>query len=77
MFDMNLPDHLFYSDIYFVSSRRAKVAMNEQLYYHQKNSILEEIDLMEDREDECSGSDDRMGSVYLKLRIFWIVLLSL
>lgn len=43
MFDMFLPDNLFYSSIYFASSRRARVAMNEQLYEKQKESILEAI----------------------------------
>lgn len=32
MFDMNLPENLFYSDIFFVSSKRAKITMDEHAY---------------------------------------------
>lgn len=47
MFDMFLPDNLFYSNIYFVSSKRARVVMDSETYEKQKKSIL---DLMKDTE---------------------------
>lgn len=40
-FDMHLPENIFYSNIYFVSSRRARVTLDEQLYESQKDSILD------------------------------------
>lgn len=42
-FDLHLPDNLFYSNIYFVSSKRAKIAMDPHIYEQQKDSILEEL----------------------------------
>lgn len=47
MFDMNLPENLFYSNIYFISSKRPKIILNKQTYENQKESILEVV------EDEC------------------------
>lgn len=32
MFNLQLPENLFYSDIYFVSSTRARVSLNENIY---------------------------------------------
>lgn len=54
MFEMNLPDSLFYSDIYFVSSKRAKVSMNEHAYESQKNQILELV-------ENCNYEADAMA----------------
>lgn len=50
MFDMNLPENLFYSDIFFVSSKRAKITMDEHAYREQKDLILKEL-------SEISGFD--------------------
>lgn len=36
MFDMQLPENLFYSNIYFISSKRATVVMNSSKYERQK-----------------------------------------
>lgn len=61
MFDMHLPDNLFYSNIYFVSSKRARIEMNEKAYKSQKIPILKLIDgpreLYEESEpdEECDG----------------------
>lgn len=44
MFDMHLPDNLNYSDIYFVSSKRAKIVLDERAYEAQKDSILELVE---------------------------------
>lgn len=43
VFDMDLPDNLFFSDIYFVSSKRDKIQMNETLYHEQRDPILQEL----------------------------------
>lgn len=42
-FDMHLPDNLFYSNIYFVTSRRTKITMDETKFESQKDSILESV----------------------------------
>ncbi|XP_031632405.1 uncharacterized protein LOC116346474, partial [Contarinia nasturtii] len=42
-FDLDLPETCFYSDIYFVSSKRAKIVMDENVYEAQKDSILNEL----------------------------------
>lgn len=44
MFDMHLPEDLFHSNIYFVSSKRPKVMLNEQTYENQRESILEIVE---------------------------------
>lgn len=43
VFDTQLPDNLFYSNIYFVSSLRAKIVMDESKYNSQKDSILQDL----------------------------------
>lgn len=59
MFDMHLPDNLFFSDIYFTSSRRARITMNEQAYEKQKDSILELIDGPEEESiEECDNVEN-------------------
>lgn len=50
MFDMHLPDNLFYSNIYFVSSKRPKIVMSEKTYESQIESILESVETP----DDCS-----------------------
>lgn len=40
MFEIHLPESIFFSNIYFVSSKRARIEMNEQIYESQKDSIL-------------------------------------
>lgn len=44
MFDMHLPDDLFFSNIYFVSSKRAKISMDENAYQNQKDDVLDLVD---------------------------------
>lgn len=44
IFDMNLPDNLFFSNIYFVSSKKAKIEMDKNIYEEQRDSILDELD---------------------------------
>lgn len=60
IFDMHLPDNLFYSNIYFVSSKRAKVTMNEHAYEMQKNEILE---LVENSNYEPIETADEIDSI--------------
>lgn len=43
VFDLFLPDNCFYSDIYFISSKRAKIVMDENVYKTQKDAILNEL----------------------------------
>lgn len=43
LFDSTLPDNMFYSNIYFVSSKRAKIEMDNTIYEQQKDSILDEL----------------------------------
>lgn len=43
VFDMNLPDNLNYSNIYFVSSKRATIQMDPHIYQQQRDSILDEL----------------------------------
>lgn len=55
-FDLELPDNMFYSDIYFVSSKRAKIFMDENVYQMQKDVILKEMGFT-DENDESDISD--------------------
>lgn len=48
MFDVNLPENVFYSNIYFVSSKRPKLTLNQQTYENQLEPILE---LVEDEQE--------------------------
>lgn len=56
IFDNNLPDNLFYSNIYFVSSKRARMVMNETTYQEQKESILKLV------ENEASETGEAIES---------------
>lgn len=47
MFDMQLSDNLFYSNIYFTSSRRARIVIDDQKYENQKDDILNSVDSIE------------------------------
>lgn len=47
VFDMDLPDDIFYSNIYFVTSKRPKIFMDENLYEKQKDQILDELNAVE------------------------------
>lgn len=58
MFDTELPDNLFFSNIYFVSSKRAKIVMNEDVYENQRDSILEAVDIPEDEFIDSFDSPD-------------------
>lgn len=66
MFDLHLPENLFYSNIYFVSSRRARVTMNEQAYESQKDSILELIGGPENESIvECDDVDNMHANQHI------------
>lgn len=72
MFDMFLPDDVSYSDIYFVSSKRAEAVMDEKLYNDQKQSILEAIQPTDDDEAEPienSGDADDVDTVFANRHI--------
>lgn len=43
MFDMELPENLFHSNIYTVSSLRPKLSFDLEIYESQKNIIVESI----------------------------------
>lgn len=60
-FDSNLPDNLFYSNIYFVSSRRAKTVMDPILYEQQKDDILD--DLNEINQSDAAVDTDEFEEV--------------
>lgn len=55
IFDNNLPDSSYYSDIYFVSSRREQKVENdfEEQFENQKDKILEELTKVDEAES-CS-----------------------
>lgn len=55
VFDTYLPDNLYYSNIYFVSSKRPKIAMNQNVYAEQRDAILDEL---EESVEFDSSSDD-------------------
>lgn len=68
MFDLHLPDNLFFSNIYFVSSRRARVTMNEQTYENQNKSILKligEEDMNESIEEFYDSIDEMHQTRYI------------
>lgn len=58
LFDMFLPIDVFYSDIYFVSSKRARVEMSQETYDRQKNPILEAIESTEGYEIETDEPEE-------------------
>lgn len=63
MFDSHLPDNLFFSNIYSVSSMRPKVALNEGAYASQKDGILESIENGERQQETSDLSDtDRIAA---------------
>lgn len=64
MFDMHLPENLFYSNIYFVSSKRAKVAMDEQAYQSQKDEILELVENSNYQTNEPAEEIDIVNSTH-------------
>lgn len=70
MFDMHLPDNLFYSNIFFVSSKRATVVMDSSLYESQKNSIIESVNSPEIAEipdidsTQENESNDHLGNAF-------------
>lgn len=47
IFDVDLPDNLHYSNIYFVSSKRSPISLNEETYEAQKNEILKELSVID------------------------------
>lgn len=55
MFDMDLPDNLFHSDIYTVTSLKKKVALNETEFESQKTALLELVEEPDVQEDEEQG----------------------
>lgn len=65
MFDMFLPHNLFYSNIYFVSSRRARIVLDEKKYEQQKKFIIESIDENNDPDiGEPDDADNNVESVF-------------
>lgn len=69
MFDLFLPDNLQFSNIYFVSSRRPRISMDDQCYENQKDSIIAaignaEIDPFDDT-DETGENNITYGAQYL------------
>lgn len=65
IFDMHLPDNLYYSNIYLVSSKRAKIEMDENIYEKQKDSILNEFEAStEFDEPDDLDSIDKMHANY-------------
>lgn len=43
VFDTELPDNLYFSNVFLVSSKRARIAMNPITYEKQKDEILQEL----------------------------------
>lgn len=56
MFDMDLPDNLFQSNIYTVSSVRPKLSVDPNTYDSQKDAIVESI--QNERAQNCQYSSD-------------------
>lgn len=44
LFDLDLPENMFHSNIYFVTSKRPKRELNECIYEEQKELILDELE---------------------------------
>lgn len=61
-FDKSLPTDMNYSDIYFVSSKRAALVLNEDIYDTQKNKILEEIAVLNELESNNFSFDGTVGT---------------
>lgn len=63
MFDINLPDDLFFSNIYFVSSKRARITMDEETYKNQKDSVLENVGAVYSLDLELIGASDSVNAM--------------
>lgn len=68
-FDYDLPDNMYYSNIYFVTSKRPKIGMNQSIYDEQKEGILDELERSEKnanelRQLESTNDIDAMGGFY-------------
>lgn len=63
MFDSHLPENLFFSNIYTVSSVRPKVELNEEVYESQKNIILEIIENEDDQHHEAKDPSNAVSSM--------------
>lgn len=61
-FDTSLPDNLNYSDIYFVSSKRAALKLDEDSYNRQKDKILEEVAVLDELESNNISFDGTVGT---------------
>lgn len=46
VFDSHLPENLFFSNIFFVSSKRARITMNSNTYGEQRDTILHKLSEM-------------------------------
>lgn len=54
MFDSHLPENMFFSNIYSVSSARPKLSLDQEVYESQKNNILESVENEEEGQQEIS-----------------------
>lgn len=65
MFQSPLPDNLFFSNIYFVSSKRPRIFMDQQVYDNQKDSILELVDEHKELEQQSIVESDKPDDVHM------------
>lgn len=61
-FDKNLPEDFNYSDIYFVSCKRASLVLDEDIYDAQKSKILEEMAVLAELESNSVLLDGTVGT---------------
>lgn len=59
VFDSYLPDNHFYSNIYFVTSARPKICMDQSLYDSQKDAILNKLN-----ESQSAKSMEAMSTTH-------------
>lgn len=60
VFDYDLSDNMNYSNIYFVTSKRPKILMNQSIYEEQKENILDELERLDQIEPDQSVPSDNI-----------------
>lgn len=60
LFDLELPENMFYSNIYSISSKRPKRELNESIYEEQKELILNELEKNANEKLNACENDDNI-----------------
>lgn len=63
LFDMELPENMFYSNIYSVSSYKPKRKLDESKYEEQKESFLDVLEKNANEQLNACGNDDDIDDI--------------